>query len=109
MSRRTDLIAQLPWVTRLAATQDCDGVRWSHMTGKALRNRELFNKYKCRARARWQFTAFRGAGLDAGDGTFCWQHLLVQLRSSPAEDERVQRELGRPSQQGTPMDTDRRQ
>lgn len=104
MSRRTDLIAQLPWVTRLEVTQPCDGVRWSHMTGKAMRNPELFDRYRCKMRARWQFTALHSTGLDAGDGVFCWQHLLVQLRSSPAETERAERELGRFSAQGTPMD-----
>jgi hypothetical protein len=107
MSRRTDLIAQLPWVTRLDATQACDGVRWSHMTGKAMRDPELFSRYRCKMRARWQFTGLRGTGLDAEDGVFCWQHLLVQLRSNPAEDARARAELGRLSAQGTPMETGR--
>lgn len=104
MSSRTDLIARLPWVTRLEQTQDCDGYRWSHMPGKALRDRALFDRYRCKARARWMFRGLRGTGLDADDGVFCWQHLLVQLRSSPAETERAERELGRLSEQGTPMD-----
>ena len=109
MSRRTELIAQLPWVTRLDETRDCDGMRWSHMPGKALRNPAVFDRYRCKARARWQFTPLRGAGLITESGVFCWQHLLVHLRSSPAEEDRARRELGRLSQQGTPVDAGRRQ
>jgi hypothetical protein len=103
MSRRTDLIAQLPWVTRLDATQPCDGMRWSHMPGKALRDQALYDTYRCKLRARWQFTALSRTGMDAGDGVFCWPHLLVQLRANPAEEERAARELGRLSAQGTPL------
>ena len=38
MSARTDLVARLPWVTRLKQTQDCDGYRWSHLWAMGLQH-----------------------------------------------------------------------
>jgi hypothetical protein len=75
----TSEAARLPWVTRLDQTQACNGYRWSHMPGKALRNPELMAAYQCRCRARWQFAALREVPYPATDGTYCWSHLLVQL------------------------------
>lgn len=93
MSAYVILVAALPWVTRLeVAVLACDGYRWSHMPGKALRDPELMETYRCRNWARWQFTALppdSPVALTAQDGLYCWSHLLVQLRSSPAEEERT--------------------
>lgn len=36
--------------------------------------------------------SFSGA-FAAYDGTYCWAHLWTQLQASPAEEDRLQREL----------------
>jgi hypothetical protein len=91
----TELVARLPWVTRLERTQDCGAYRWGHMPLAALDSSQTMAKYKCRNRARWQFTALRDAFLPGPDGIYCWQHLCVMLRHNPDEDERTIRELRR--------------
>jgi hypothetical protein len=108
MSALTDRVAALPWMTRLDTTQDCDGYRWSHMPLKAVGDRWLMEKYKCRARARWRFTALLdvtgtggGYDLDARDGTYCWAHLWTQLRHNPAEGDRTRRGLRKIREQET--------
>lgn len=99
MSTRTDFVARLPWVTRLDATRDCDGYRWAHMPGKALRDPEIMAKYKCRNRARWKFRALpesRRNPLPAQDGTYCWPHLWsLGLQHGMAEHERTKRGLAK--------------
>jgi hypothetical protein len=99
MTTRMDYVARLPWVTRLAATQDCDGYRWAHMPGKALRDPAVMATYKCRARARWRFRALpesRRNPYPADDGTYCWSHLWsLGLQRSMAEQERTKRGLAK--------------
>jgi hypothetical protein len=102
MSALTDLVARLPWVTRLEKTRACDGFRWGHMPLAALDSSQTMEKFRCRARARWQFTGIHHEGrsrrvvfMDAPDGTYCWQHLCVMLRHNPDEDDRTIRELRR--------------
>lgn len=98
MSTATDLAARLPWVTRLDQTQDCDGYRWSHMPVAALSSSQVMDRYRCKARARWRFTALREEdryAFAARDGTYCWAHLWTQLQHNPAEKDRLQRELRR--------------
>jgi hypothetical protein len=86
MNTVTDLYARLPWVTRLDETKPCDGYRWNHMPGKALRDPALFAKYRCKNRARWQFRALRTrASAWPRDGIYCWPHLQVQLHSMDEE------------------------
>jgi hypothetical protein len=89
----TSQAAQLPWVTRLDRTQDCDGYRWAHMPLRALGNPELLAWYKCRNRARWQFRELGALPVPARGGTYCWAHLMAQLLANPAEEERVARAL----------------
>lgn len=96
MSKRMDFVARLPWVTRLEQTQDCDGYRWAHMPHKALRDPVIMAKYKCRARARWQFRADKRAEIPAQDGTYCWAHLwALGLQYSDAEQARTNRGLAK--------------
>lgn len=95
MSAITDLAARLPWVTRLPETQDCDGYRWSQMPLAALDSSATMDRYRCRNRARWKFTALADAPFPARDGIYCWQHLRVQLQVNPAEGERTYRGLQR--------------
>jgi hypothetical protein len=96
MSAVTDLVARLPWVTRLNQSRDCDGYRWSRMSFKARRNPELMARYKCKASARWQFRADRRAQVRADDGTYCWRHLWsLGLQFSPAEQARTNRGLAK--------------
>ncbi len=97
MSTATDLAARLPWVTRLDETRDCDGYRWSHLPLAALSSSLAIEKYRCRNRARWQFTALREEdryAFAAWDGTYCWAHLWTQLQASPAEEDRLRQWLG---------------
>jgi hypothetical protein len=96
MSERTDLIARLPWVTRLERTQPCDGYRYTHMPGKALygNDPELLAKYKCKAPARWRFRALKRGPIPAHDGTYCWRHLFaLGLQHDLAEEARTSRKL----------------
>lgn len=94
MSERTELIARLPWVTRLDRTQDCDGYRYSSMSFKALRDPVLKAKYKCRVPARWRFRALRRNPMPARDGVYCWSHLWSRgLQHDMAEYARTMREL----------------
>lgn len=102
MSRLTGLVARLPWVTRLDKAGACDGYRWSRMPMAALDSSVTLDRFRCKARARWQFTGLHSGGrsraallMDAPDGTYCWQHLCVMLRHNPAETERTIRELRR--------------
>jgi hypothetical protein len=95
MSAITDLVARLPWVTRLERTQDCDAYRWGHMPLAALDSSQTMAKYRCRNRARWQFTALRDAFLPASDGVYCWPHLGTALRHNMEEWERTARGLQR--------------
>jgi hypothetical protein len=99
VSERTDLIARLPYVTRLDETQDCDGYRWSHMSFKALRDPDLMAKYKCQARARWRFRAMKKSAANpfpAEDGIFCWHHLFsLGLFRGMAEEARFRRAMER--------------
>jgi hypothetical protein len=97
MSERTDLIARLPWVTRLESTQDCDGYRYSAMSFKAFRDPVLREKYKCKAPARWRFRALKQRDprlAQAQDGTYCWRHLFsLGLQHDMAEEARTTRGL----------------
>lgn len=99
MSTRMDFVARLPWVARLDATRDCDGYRWAHMPGKALRDPALKATYKCRNRARWRFQALPGSRrnpMPARDGTYCWSHLWsLGLQHGIPEQERTKRGLAK--------------
>ena len=96
MSARTDLVARLPWVTRLERTQPCDGYRWSSMSWKARCDPELMAKYKCKVPARWRFRALKRNPLPARDGTYCWSHLWAMgLQHDMAEQARTQRGLAK--------------
>jgi hypothetical protein len=83
VSELADLVARLPWVTRLGQAQPCDGYRWNHMRGKALRDPAIMTEYKCRNRARWQFRPLPGSWLR--EGAYCWPHLQTQLHSMSEE------------------------
>jgi hypothetical protein len=66
------------------------------MPHKALRDPAVKAKYKCRARARWQFRADKRAELPASDGTYCWSHLWsLGLQHSMAEQARTKRGLAK--------------
>jgi hypothetical protein len=86
--------ARLPWVTRLERTRACDGYRWTHMPLKALRDPDVLERYRCRGRARWVFTALK-VRHPATDGTYCWSHLLTQLTQYPDEEARLDAALTR--------------
>lgn len=93
MSAMTELVARLPWVTRLSRAQACDGYRWSHMPLAALDSSASIARFRCKARARWKFTALPDTLLAAPSGTYCWQHLLVMLWHNPDEEDRTIRAL----------------
>ena len=99
MSELAGLVARLPYVTRLDETQACDGYRWSSMSRKALADSFLMSRYKCKARARWQFRALRlsvRSPYPAADGVYCWHHLFsCGLQHDDAEDRRYRRALAR--------------
>lgn len=96
MSEATDRIARLPWVTRLDASQRCDGYRYSSMSGRALRDPALRETYRCKAPARWTFRALKRGYLPAQDGTYCWHHLFsCGLQHDETEDARTVRGLAR--------------
>jgi len=99
MSAHTEYVARLPWVTRLEQTQDCDGYRYAHMPLKAVGDPAARAKYKCRARARWQFRALapsRRNPAPAQSGTYCWSHLWsLGLQHGMTEHVRTQRGLAR--------------
>jgi len=96
VSARTDLVARLPWVTRLDQAQACDGYRWSSMSFRARRDPELMAAYKCRVPARWRFRALKRNPMPAQDGTYCWSHLWAAgLQHDPAEEARTRRGLAR--------------
>lgn len=96
MSARTDLVARLPWVTRLDQRQACDGYRWSSMSFRARRDPELMAKYKCKVPARWKFRALKRNPMPAQDGTYCWSHLWAEgLQHDMAEEDRTRRGLAR--------------
>lgn len=82
----TQLAATLPWVTRLPATQECDGYRWAHVTMKALRDPAILATFKCKQRARWDFNAETLNPRPARSGVYCWSHLLVQLHHQGEQD-----------------------
>jgi hypothetical protein len=107
MSALTDRIARLPYVTRLDATQECDGYRYSAMSFKARRDPVLRATYRCKAPARWRFRALRARRPDlppASDGTYCWHHLFsLGLYHDMAEEERYLRAMSasRPTEGNT--------
>jgi hypothetical protein len=92
VSTLTGLVARLPYVTRLAGTQYCDGYRWSRMTIQDLDDPTWMDTWKCHNHARWQFEALplrkRVAYAQAGSGVYCWQHLLIQLQLNADEEAR---------------------
>lgn len=76
MSEMTELMARLPWVTRLDEAVPCEGFM-SHTPLKAvyrMGNRPPVGGWHCKKTAQWQFTAQPESG--ARDGTYCWPHLL---------------------------------
>ncbi len=98
-------ILELPWVDREALGGTCDGYRWSHMPGKALRDPAVLEKYRCRNTAHWRFTALEAVPGTAqaphlGTGTsglYCWPHLMVQT-GRMAEEERIRVHLEKAGQ-----------
>lgn len=94
MSELTELMARLPWVTRLDEAVPCTGFM-SHTPLKAvyrMGNRPPVGGYHCKKTARWQFTALPDSG--ARDGTYCWPHLLSRgLHADLTETCRTQRGL----------------
>jgi len=101
MTPRMQLVARLPWVTRLDEAHPCDGYRWSHMPLKAIYGRRgqppdpaELEKYRCRKSAWWKFEAIFPSTREAQapDGIYCWQHLFsLGLRANMAEDARFQK------------------
>jgi hypothetical protein len=96
MSEMTELAARLPWVTRLDEAVPCEGLM-SHTPLKAVYRMSGhapvgLDQYRCKNRARWQFTAQPDSG--ARDGTYCWPHLLSRaLHANMAEIDRTRRGL----------------
>jgi len=92
MSKATDRVARLSWVTRLEKTQPCDGYRYSHMPLYARGNQEVMDRYKCKNRARWKFRSLKRSW--AKDGIYCWSHLIsCGLRGDMLEDARTDKGL----------------
>jgi hypothetical protein len=87
---RTDAVELLPWVRRLAVTLRCDGYRWSSAPLRAARDPEVREHYRCRGRARWQFTALPRSA--PRTGAYCWSHLVhAAIHGDMIESDRAQR------------------
>jgi hypothetical protein len=92
VSERTDLVARLPWVTRLDAPQQCQGYRYSEMPLAALASPELKEEYCCKNRARWRFRALTLSF--AHNGIYCWPHLIARgLHANPEEENRTRQAI----------------
>jgi hypothetical protein len=63
---------------------------------KALHGPEAMARFKCRARARWQFRALGRGYAPARDGTYCWHHLFsLGLYHGTDEEARTRRGLAK--------------
>ena len=94
MSEMTELVARLPWVTRLGEATLCDGFM-SHTPLKAvyrMGNRPPVGGHHCKNPALWCYQAPPESG--AQDGTYCWPHLLSRcLYRDLKETARTSQEL----------------
>lgn len=71
--QRAELLARIPWVTRLARSRQCDG-----------------KQGKCKLPAYWKFRALKRSW--AASGTYCRIHLIHNgLYGDMWEDQRIQR------------------
>lgn len=98
--QRTALLKRVPWITYLDKAKSCDGVRWNKVPLKAIypmngKPAEGIEKWRCKAPARWKFTALRkkdSGGMRSTSGTFCRVHLHQQATYySELERERMNR------------------
>jgi len=71
---QTRVLHLLPWVRRLREETRCDAYRWSQMPLKVMGDPELRERYRCKNRARWHFTALQRSY--ARDGDYCLSHLI---------------------------------
>lgn len=103
MSKDTDTVARLPWVTHLSKSQPCDGLRYNAMPGKATRRwgpgginpPTGVDKYRCKNPAHWRFRALKTSM--ATSGVYCWSHLWSCGLMEMAENDRMMRWLERHS------------
>ena len=99
MKDRHDFVAGLPWVTRLKKPQErCDGIKWGTVAlrdlypYRGLPARGIQERSRCKMKGWWRFRALRQRGywaMPATSGTYCWNHLMVQMNQSDAEITRV--------------------
>jgi hypothetical protein len=89
---RTELLAHLPWITRLPEPAKCDAYRWSSMSVKSAMALKLGNdpttekKYRCKRHAYWRFEGITSKvndtleiGFEVGkSGTYCYTHLVTE-------------------------------
>lgn len=94
---RSELLARLPWLDRLADPGKCDAYRWSSMSIKVFQNPELREKYRCKRFAYWKFTALKprkgdDVGLEVGkSGVYCYSHLINQAFLPSREEARYEK------------------
>jgi hypothetical protein len=94
-----DKIEQVPWVKRVKEDKQCDGYRWSQMPVKAVWNKDgtradpaLKEKYRCKNKAKWHFTALKRDEFSAKSGDYCHSHLFAAgFYGSMDEDARLNR------------------
>lgn len=108
LEQRQALAAQLPWIKRRKRPKErCDGIKWSQVSDKDLYQhgprdnpkpaRGIQERAKCKRRGWWTLKACRPRNnydYPARSGTYCWEHLLIELRHEP-EQERYLRWKGK--------------
>jgi hypothetical protein len=98
MSERTELVARLPWVTRLARPAQCTAIK-AHTPLKALyrmggKPPVGLDRYRCKQPAYWRFRSLKKSM--ARDGDYCWSHLRHHgLYGDMDERERTNRAMAR--------------
>jgi len=106
LKERKDLLARLPWVTRLPSSMPehrCDGIKWGKAAMRDIHSRGgkpargIQERAKCKRRGWFRFTALKPHGnyppMPGKSGFYCYDHLAMQIQGHPKEHERFRRWL----------------
>lgn len=95
-AERRALAKKIPWVTFLGSRgkDRCTAIRsgapLKAYHGTPAQIAEAAVKYRCKNRGIWRFKALKRSY--AGDGTYCWSHLVYRgLHGGMEEDARLER------------------
>ena len=106
LKERKDLLARLPWVTRLspsAPEHRCEGIKWGKVAVSDLYPRGdkpargIQERAHCKRRGWFRFRALKARGnyppIPGKSGVYCYDHLCMQIGDHEKERARFDRWL----------------